>query len=81
MDVEKEVMGGGLYHEVVQTETRCFPVAHPAVVVSRRLALLCWALERSANGAIGTSINLAGTFRALAELRAGVSEPDKGVKK
>jgi hypothetical protein len=38
----------------------------------RRFAILCWALEQSANGTIGTSLTLYGAQRALERLREEV---------
>lgn len=69
--IQGELLGGPLYREVVETERA---LAHKSEydigsLEDRRFAILCHALQESASGAQGTSINLHGCYRELAQLR------------
>ena len=70
-DLQRRVLRSELYNEVISTEEALrhrseFDVGN---VEDRRFAILCYALEQSAERASGTSINLAGVYRTLHSLK------------
>ena len=69
MDFQKALFRSDLYQAVQsaeeklkQTSVSNFDLGTPE---ERRFALLCWALQQSANGTVGTALTLAGVYRAL----------------
>lgn len=72
---QEQVLDGDLMNEVRATARA---LRHPSEYDDVRLtdqgltAVLCYAIERSAERAAGTSVNLAGIQRALRELRESV---------
>jgi hypothetical protein len=73
-DLQRRVLNGELYNEVLATEQALRHKSEYDVGTAdeRRFAILCWALEQSAEGRMGTSINLYGARHALHCLRAEV---------
>jgi hypothetical protein len=73
-DLQRRVLNGDLYQEVLATEQalRHRSEYDVGTAEERRFAILCWALEQSANGTIGTSLTLYGAQRALERLREEV---------
>lgn len=70
-DLQRRIHKGELHQEI---EATCEKLRHQSEYdylnhEDGRFALLCWALEQSANGTVGTSLTLAGAFRALKQLR------------
>ncbi len=72
-DLQRRVLHSELYREVIATEEaiRCRFVGQydSGTAEDRRFAILCYALEQSAERASGTSINLAGVYRTLHNLK------------
>lgn len=70
-DIQRELLSGELYQEVVKTAEKLRHRSEYDVssVEDRRFAALCFALQHSAHPTIGSSINLAGVYRVLAELQ------------
>jgi hypothetical protein len=70
-DSQHTLLSGELYEQIV-TATHVV-LRHKSEYdvgtdEDRRFALLCWVLQRSADGASCTSINLAGVYRVLNQI-------------
>lgn len=70
--IQEAVLSADLYRDVVLTETalRHSSEYDTGTVEDRRFAILCWALQQSADGRAGTCMTLAGAHSSLAALRA-----------
>lgn len=70
-DIQKSLLDGHIYKAVVETE---LAIRHRSeydlgTAEERRFAILCWALQKSAEHTQGTCLTLAGVFRGLAEIQ------------
>lgn len=73
-ELQSIVFNSALYGAVEVTEQKLRHRVEYDIgsVDDRKFALLCYALEHSAEQSSGTSINLAGAFRVLEQLRRQV---------
>jgi hypothetical protein len=73
-DLQRRVLNGELYNEVLATEQALRHRSEYDVgsADERRFAILCWALEQSSRGTMGTAMTMAGAITALERLREDV---------
>lgn len=70
-EVQRKVLDGELYREVTETEEKLRSSSEYDLrdADERRFAILCWAIEQSAQGTVGTCTTLNGIRLALRKLR------------
>lgn len=70
-EVQRKVLDGHLYREVTETEEKLRSSSEYDLrdADTRRFAILCWAIQESAQGTVGSAVTLYGIRLALRKLR------------